>query len=538
MPVIQIPNAFFQHDAQSKFNPETHIDPGFSIDKYISKDGSNTLIEGIRGTGKTHILKMISTRLIENFQTLRVLPVYISMAEVAEYVTQDTSLFRIHLYSTIIIEAVNTIKINKSTLNKKSTNIINKVISELAELFGLKESNDIDYLISEIEEYSNKLHQSVLNNPVKLSQITKDLEEYSGGLSYHGINASAKSSTEDSLSIDYLTIRLSHLNASKFITQFFKYLCELFDFHHTILLIDECSDLPPDAQTEIFRLFKLIRGGTRISNDRNYLYFIGGVYPPQATSYPSKALGSAIDFEPGDDCSMEYLEIDIQVSFYENFFNQLFYKKMKIFNPTSYNVSDYFEDEKAFLLAVYASNGLPRRFFEILHQSYETLCEFYSSEQINDNKTYKIRYSDVSSSIDKIVTSTILTRSKFTKEDFETFEKIVAALKKRNKKVETESSSKNNYVPINFYFTCPRSKEELIGNLISKGVIHNQSRTRSLKNSSTDTGTGKGLVMMIDLAIAFTEGAIPTKSKALEYFKKDTKLSAKRGYESCQSISF
>jgi len=44
--------------------------------------------------------------------------------------------------------------------------------------------------------------------------------------------------------------------------------------------------------------------------------------------------------------------------------------------------------------------------------------------------------------------------------------------------------------------------------------------------------------MMIDLAIAFTEGAIPTKSKALEYFRNDTKLSAKRDYESCQSISF
>jgi len=58
---------------------------------------------------------------------------------------------------------------------------------------------------------------------------------------------------------------------------------------------------------------------------------------------------------------------------------------------------------------------------------YETFCEFYSSEQIDDTKTYKMRYSDISSSIDKIVTSTLLTKNKFTKQDFETFEKIVAA---------------------------------------------------------------------------------------------------------------
>lgn len=538
MPVVQIPNAFFQHDAQSKFDPNTHIDPGFSIDKYITEDGVNTLIEGIRGTGKTHILKMISTKLIVKFKDIRVLPVYISMAEISEYVTQDTNLFRIHLYSTIILQTISTVKNNKETIKNKPNNVLDKVLNELCELFGLKESTDIDYLISEIENYSNDLLKSVLNNPVKLSKVTKDIEEYTGGISSSGINLSGKSSNEDSLSIDYLTLQLSHLNASKFITQFFKYLSELFDLHHTVLLMDECSDLPTDAQTEIFRLFKLIRGGTRINNDRNYLYFIGGVYPPQATAYPSKSLGAPFDFEPGDDCSVEYLELDIQMSFYENFFNQVFSKKMIIFNKLNYDISDYFEDEKAFFLAAYASNGLPRRFFEILHQSYETLKEFYSSEQINDSKIYKIRYSDVSSSIDKIVTSTILTRSKFTKDDFETLEKIVAALKKRNKKVETESSTKEKYIPINFYFTCPRSKEDLIGNLISKGVIHNQSRTRSLKNSSSDTGTGKGLVMMIDLAIAFTEGAIPTKSKALEYFRKDTKLSAKRGYESCQSIPF
>lgn len=67
------------------------------------------------------------------------------------------------------------------------------------------------------------------------------------------------------------------------------------------------------------------------------------------------------------------------------------------------------------------------KYFINLMKHYETFCEFYSSEQIDDTKTYKMRYSDISSSIDKIVTSTLLTKNKFTKQDFETFEKIVAA---------------------------------------------------------------------------------------------------------------
>jgi len=51
-----------------RFDPDIYIDPGFTIDKYIRAEGVNTLIEGSRGTGKTHILKMISIKLLDDFE--------------------------------------------------------------------------------------------------------------------------------------------------------------------------------------------------------------------------------------------------------------------------------------------------------------------------------------------------------------------------------------------------------------------------------------------------------------------------------------
>ncbi|MNN27567.1 hypothetical protein D3C81_1411060 [compost metagenome] len=232
------------------------------------------------------------------------------------------------------------------------------------------------------------------------------------------------------------------------------------------------------------------------------------------------------------------MELDVQVDFYEEFFKTLLVSRLKKYFPQkTNNVFDIFEDERALLTAAYAAHGLPRRFFEIIHQAYQNLEEFTSSRPADDAKHYKIRVVDVNSAIDTIVTGNILSSSKFSKEDFAVFETISAAIRRRNKKVETEASTKDNYVPINFYFSCPRSKEDKIGNLIAKGVFHNQARTRSLKHSVAGQG-GRGLVVMIDLAVSMSEGTIPNKAKAFEYFRNDAKLSAKNGFEYCQTIDF
>ncbi|MFB5190686.1 ORC-CDC6 family AAA ATPase [Alicyclobacillus fastidiosus] len=537
MPAIHIEESFFQHDAQAYFDPSTHIDPGFSIDKYVRAQGINTLVEGIRGTGKTHILKMISTRFIERFDELRVLPVYVSMAEVSEFVSKEADLFRVHLYSTLILRTIENIKNNRGIWESRKAGVKQLFIG-IAKMFGFMENSDFDTLITELERHAEELQREILYNPTKISELAKSSDGLNLTAGHGGVSVGVQGNTENSISVEYLTVKLSHLNASQFLSQFYKYMNQIFGLRHTVLLIDECSDLPNDAQTEVFRFFKFIRGGTRIDNSRNYLYFIGGVYPPQATNYPSKSLGGEFDFEPGDDCSVEYLELDIQLDNYEEFFRKLTTQKMTAFDARlSTGVLDIFEEERAFVLAAYAAHGLPRRYFEILHHAYENLVDYVNSISGVDSKVYKMRFTDVASSIEKIVTSNILNTRRLPKEDFATLEAIIAALTRRNRKVETESATKEKHVPINFYFNCPRSKEEIIGNLISKGVLHNQARTRTLKHT-VEGMSGKGLVIMVDLAVSYSQGIIPNKTKVIEVLQRDTKLSAKNGYEYCQTISF
>jgi len=72
---MELPNTFFNHDAQAGgFYPKSHV--GIDVSRFGQHQ--NTLIEGIRGTGKTHVLKMISRYYLDNFERLKVLPISVN----------------------------------------------------------------------------------------------------------------------------------------------------------------------------------------------------------------------------------------------------------------------------------------------------------------------------------------------------------------------------------------------------------------------------------------------------------------------------
>ena len=86
MVTVSLDQRFFNHDAQAGgFFPLTHTNPGFDIDSFTGDNGKNMLIEGFRGTGKTHILKMIHSNCIEKYDVKKILPVYVSLARVSEW---------------------------------------------------------------------------------------------------------------------------------------------------------------------------------------------------------------------------------------------------------------------------------------------------------------------------------------------------------------------------------------------------------------------------------------------------------------------
>jgi Cdc6-like AAA superfamily ATPase len=136
MVAIVLDHNFFNHDAQAGgFFPKTHINPGFDIDSLIKTNGKNILIEGIRGTGKTHILKMIASKCIDNYVEFRILPVYISLNMVSEWQGSDIRLFRIQLYANIVSKTIETIEKNKTNIgyDKSGTK---KAIDVIKNMFG------------------------------------------------------------------------------------------------------------------------------------------------------------------------------------------------------------------------------------------------------------------------------------------------------------------------------------------------------------------------------------------------------------------
>lgn len=302
------------------------------------------------------------------------------------------------------------------------------------------------------------------------------------------------------------------------------------------MLIDEISGVSDKAQIEVFRLLRLIRGATDINNDSNFIYFIGSVYPPQKTNYPSKAFGYEFDFIAGEDCSMEYLEMNVLNDDYEEFFKYITQNRLiKYHSESEGKYLWIFEDEKTFLLSAFAANGMPRRYFEILKNAYSIASKKHSNSQ----HVEKIDYSSVSTAIQNIVDSQILSESQLTDEDFNYLEnKIIPKLSQRNTGAETRNESRtgDKKLPVHLFLSVSRTDRKKLSNLIYRGIIHNLNRTRKPRTINTNNEETKGLMLMLDLAVAFNYRVFNVQN-AINYFQEDLRENAKRGYMYYSDIS-
>lgn len=369
MPAIAIDPNFFNHDAQAGgFFPVTHINPGFDIDAFISGYGKNMLVEGIRGTGKTHILKMISSKCIDTYSEKKILPVYISLAKVSEWHGSDIRFFRIQLYANIVTETILTMEKQKTRIGIKKLGAEN-AIDKIKNMFGIKNENDIDNILKKIKDINENLIGKLTYNPEKIFEKLKQESEENAKVKGNQI---IQISFEDIFrlieekEVQFVGKNLAYENAAQFIVEFFKQLQNILGCRYTILLLDECSEASEGAQIEIFRLLKLIRGALTSDMQTNYVYFCASVYPPYSTEYPSKTRGQTFNFEPGQDAGVEYLQLDELADEYETFFSELTRKRLEyVFKKTVSNpIAEIFENERAFFLAAYGANGIPRRYLE------------------------------------------------------------------------------------------------------------------------------------------------------------------------------
>ena len=202
-----------------------------------------------------------------------------------------------------------------------------------------------------------------------------------------------------------------------------------------------------------------------------------------------------------------------------------------VFNKTIPNpIKTIFDSEGAFFLAAYCSNGIPRRYLEILKQGYENLCQ----RSGGDGEIKKISLKDIEDAIQIVASNQILSPSKLEPEDFKIIEEISQRIGKRNRKTETENKGKTTPLPANVYFTILRSQFDSYINLLLQGCIHDKGRTR-LKKYYREEGS-QGPLLMLDLLLCIQYGAID-KRRAIDIFRRDLKENAKSGYLSCQDFN-
>lgn len=444
-------------------------------------------------------------------------------------------------YAGIVLESINKIENNKKIFSIIQNENTSTALDFIKKLFGIKNNNDFDTTLKDIKQLNNLLLHKLTYAPQKVTirKLETGKEEISAniGNGTAGVSAGISVNQEVEEKADLIGYTLSHENAAEFIREYFKQLRTILGLSYSLILIDECSEASKDGQIEVFRLLKLIRGATDVDGKQNYLFFVAAVYPPEATYYPSKLQGDSFNFELGNDASVDYLQLDENLDEYESFFSALTEKRLQHLGGNGFYVgkgtfNDIFDSEKAFTIAAYTANGIPRRYIEIIKQAYDNLHQRAVGIKEQD-QTIKISVRDIEAAVQTVVSNNILVQNKLTDKESKLLDELVNKLGRRNRKQETENKGKTEPVPAIVYFTMSRSQIPEISNLITQGAIHDKGRTRVRKWYREEALQGE--LMSLDLAVAFQNGAI-TKSRAAEIFKKDLKENAKSGYEWCSDF--
>lgn len=538
MAVVSIHNKVFNHDAQvSGFEPSTHVDLGIDFKKLITPEANSYILEGIRGTGKTHILKMVINEIQNNFSTYKILPCLVTITAAPEIAKANPKFFRVFLYTSIIKNICKFLVENKLLLTPKKNDTL---LKRLMNLFMIdskekKIEEDIEY----IKKVAGSIIQELFDNPDKVIRRINQKETSSTSIGVDStpllINAASTTSDEDEQIKEYTSQKLSDVYGVDVLISFLKTVKELFDLHYISLLLDECSESTPIMQKEVFRLCKQIRASGSSSGgslNKPDLAFIITVYPPQSTYYPSIKKGDDFNFEPGHDCSPEYLEIDELNDEFETFFLELMKNRLKLNNGGPYNLEDVFDNEEAILVAAYCSGGVPRRFLEIIKQAYSQLTRDFANKKTDVLKKIDAAY--IISAVGQVIeSSSLLNSGSLTEADKIAFEKVIKKFAQRNKSVETKNKSITDdaeKTPITIYFTTAAKSSEEIANLITVGIIHDKKRSRSRK-SSIAAWQGAGMLCSIDIGAAVHRGVLPrVTSQILDICRKDLKEAAHRGF--------
>ncbi|WP_027399865.1 ORC-CDC6 family AAA ATPase [Anaerovorax odorimutans] len=176
------------------------------------KSNAAGLLIGSRGTGKTMLLRMAEKELINEFETNRILPIFVSFSSAALVGNKD-ELFKKWMLSKILFAFQ----------------------GQLKKMGLLKTKNIFSLLIGVDNEETDKL-------AIKINNLIKELEK-----SWKGVNEVENESTPFVEDIDYFKELVNTV-------------CENLQLRHIIFLFDEaCHNFLPKQQREFFTLFRDLR---------------------------------------------------------------------------------------------------------------------------------------------------------------------------------------------------------------------------------------------------------------------------------------
>lgn len=518
--------SFFNHDAQAGgFFPKTHV--GIDISQIGKRQ--NTLLEGIRGAGKTHILKMLSSYLLEHFEDNRVLPVYVSVAQLSEHAKKDPDEFRLQLYAHLVKACIETIKKAKYQLQSDKS-LLEKSIEYIKRMFQADDKNtDINTLIEKIDSTAERLlFELQYNLESKSFKEEKAVNSKVGtNLSYGAKPFKAEAHSEiqhsknDQESVMYMGRKLAHNNAVDFLVEFLKQLQVILDLDYSLLLIDECSEASSQAQVEIFRLFKAIRSANSYlpEDNSNSVFFVGAVYPKAETYYPTREK-DGFSFEQGHDCTTDFLQWDeTDQEGYVGFFKQMLHNRAK--ELISYQLSaddlikELFDRRDTFLLSIYAAHGIPRRFWELTRRAYD-------NNQITHNRMIH--------SIQEIAQKQLLETEYLSDQDRSFIYWMAHRLQGQNGDIRGDNHKRRRNIPQNIYFVADRNVSNNFKKLMMQGTIHDKSKMRTKLK-----GNPKPLYAL-DLSVAYSLKVIPDAVFA-NFLENELFRCASTNYENALTVT-
>ena len=185
---------------------------------------------------------MINEDCIKSYSSNRILPVYVSLSNVAEWIEKDLSIFRIHLYANIVLNAIVTIERNRKNIELAGNSEIVKYLKRVVQMFGLNPNENFDKIFEKLKDAHGELLNKLTYNPHQILERATHSEKIStkASVGKYGLQLTLDELLEqfEEKQVQFIGRMLSSENASSFLIEFFALLKAILDNNYTLLLME------------------------------------------------------------------------------------------------------------------------------------------------------------------------------------------------------------------------------------------------------------------------------------------------------------